>query len=156
MGKKEPRRFSRLRAFQVLYGLEFSPATDSGELERKFTKAPPPDEQQADDLEEYESETQGFAWDLCLGVWTHKEQLDELVTRFSKHWKLSRIARVELVILRLSLFEMLHRSDVPVKVSINEAIELAKHFGDDNSPGFVNGILDAAAKALEHGEIGLH
>ncbi|MDD4648423.1 MAG: transcription antitermination factor NusB, partial [Desulfoplanes sp.] len=76
---------------------------------------------------------------------TNKE-LDTTIARFSKHCKLNRIAKIELTILRLAVFEMLHVPDVPVRVTINEAIELAKKFGDDNSRTFVNGILDAVAK----------
>ncbi|MDY7001028.1 MAG: transcription antitermination factor NusB [Thermodesulfobacteriota bacterium] len=94
-----------------------------------------------------------FAWELVSGVWERVESLDKVIVRFSRHWKLKRIAKVELAILRLALFEMLFSKDTPPKVAINEAVELAKRFGDENSKNFVNGILDAAAKALEHGEI---
>ncbi len=98
----------------------------------------------------------GFSWDLASGVWSKQEELDQIIAKLSQHWRIERIGRIELTILRLALFEILHRPDVPVKVAINEAIELAKQFGDENSRGFVNGILDAAAKALENGEIGVH
>lgn len=99
---------------------------------------------------------EGFAWDLAYGVWSKQEELDRIIASLSQHWRIERIAKIELTILRLALFEILHRPDIPVKVAINEAIELAKQFGDENSRGFVNGILDAAAKAVEHGEIGVH
>lgn len=95
-----------------------------------------------------------YAWELVKGVWARREDLDAVVGRFSRHWKLGRIARVELTILRLALYEMLLRDDIPPKVAINEGVELAKAFGDENSKSFVNGILDAAAKAVAHGEIG--
>ncbi len=64
----------------------------------------------------------------------------------SQHWKIERIANVELSILRLSLYEMLY-TDIPVRAAINEAIELSKTFGDEKSRGFVNGILDGVAKS---------
>mgnify|MGYP001553491040 CR=1 FL=1 len=66
---------------------------------------------------------------------------------------MKRIGRIEMTIIRLALFEMLRRDDIPLKVAINEAIELAKQFGDDQSRSFVNGILDAAGKALENNEL---
>ena len=66
----------------------------------------------------------------------------------------SCVRKVELAILRLSLYEILHRQDIPLKVAINEAIELAKGFGDENSRAFVNGILDAVARAVDQGRFG--
>ena len=83
---------------------------------------------------------------LTEGVFERREALDSIIAGHSRHWKLERIARVELAILRLALFELLHMPDVPAKVVINEAVELAKDFGDDNSGTFVNGVLDAVAK----------
>ena len=79
-------------------------------------------------------------------MFERREALDNIIARHSRHWKLERIARMELAILRLALFELLHMPDVPAKVVINEAVELAKDFGDDNSGTFVNGVLDAVAR----------
>jgi N utilization substance protein B len=87
-----------------------------------------------------------------LGAWNAQRELDEVIARFSKNWKLTRIAKVELTILRLAMHEILHRQDIPLRVAINEAVELAKTYGDDNSPTFVNGILDAVARAVDNGE----
>ena len=78
--------------------------------------------------------------------------IDALVVRFSKNWKLARIAKVELTILRLAVHEILSRPDIPLRVSLNEAIELSKRYGDENSRNFINGILDALAKAVDSGE----
>lgn len=148
---KSMRRLSRRKAFQILYGLIFVPATSRETLTVAFENAPKPpkDGELADASDE-------FAWELVLGVWQEAAKLDEIITRFSQHWKITRIAKIELTILRLALFEMLHRPDIPLKVAINEAVELAKTFGDENSGNFVNGILDAAAKAIEHGDFGIH
>ena len=153
MVQEESRRAARKHAFQVLYGLFFSDVASEADLIRAFYECP--QDGDSTDIVGRGDEPQGFAWELAHGVWTRREALDEVVARFSQHWRVGRIAKIELTILRLALFEMLHRTDVPVKVAINEAIELAKQFGDDNSRGFVNGILDAAAKAIEHGEIGI-
>ncbi|MDO9632752.1 MAG: transcription antitermination factor NusB, partial [Humidesulfovibrio sp.] len=88
---------------------------------------------------------------LVQGVCENQAEIDKVIGKHSDHWKIGRIGKVELAILRLSLFEILHRSDIPLKVAINEAIELAKGFGDENSRSFVNGILDAVARAVDEG-----
>ncbi len=159
MNKNQSRRSSREKAFQVLFGMHYSPVQDEEGLRSAFAACPDPlndpgpwGERARVSVEEPE----GFGWELTLGAWRSSGEIDELVRRFSQNWRIERIARTELTILRMALYEMLHRPDIPVKVSINEAVELAKRFGDENSPGFVNGILDAAAKAIEDGEVGLH
>lgn len=83
-----------------------------------------------------------FAEGLVLGVQQHQTEIDEAIKARSKNWSLSRMPRVDLNIMRLATFELLFRSDIPKKVSINEAIEIAKKYGDKESPAFVNGILD--------------
>ncbi|BBD08953.1 transcription antitermination factor NusB [Desulfovibrio ferrophilus] len=148
--KKGGRRTGRRRAFEVLYGLTFAPVETMDDVRRLFKMTPERNEELEQNPDGNRSE---FAWTLVSGVWSNTESIDETVTKFSQHWKIKRIARVELTILRLALYEMLHVDDVPLKVAINEAIELAKRFGDDNSKNFINGILDAVAKAIENGEL---
>jgi len=143
------RRGGRRRAFEVLYGLTFVPAESGQTLEFAFAETP----RAASEADA--GDRQDFAWDLVRGVWARRAELDEIITRFSKHWKIARIARIELTILRLALFEILHLPDVPPKVAINEAVELAKRFGDENSKNFVNGILDAVARAVDNGTLGI-
>lgn len=145
-----------MRAFQVLYGLHYEDVVTEEALSRAFAKSPDPELEVDDAKTRSPRKAEGFAWELTRGVWSLREQLDEVIVRFSQNWRIQRIAKTELSILRLALYEMLHRPDIPVKVAINEGVELAKQFGDENSRSFVNGILDAAAKAIEHGEIGLH
>lgn len=149
------RRGERALAFQVLYGQSFSPAQTLGELRRAFRQSPDnADKDMAQDAEQQETTApQGFAWELVEGVWSHGTDLDETIGRFSRNWRVDRMGRIELTLLRMSIYEMLYRDDVPAKVTINEALELAKQFGEDKARPFVNGILDAAAKALEAGEI---
>ena len=151
-GEKKPvsRRKARKQAFECLYGLIFESAADERSLRRAFSRCP-------HDVEEGEDGTgQDFAWELVSGVWNNQRELDALIVRFSKNWKLSRIAKVELTILRLAVFEILHRPDIPLRVALNEAIELAKRYGDENSRNFINGILDAIAKAVDSGEFEIH
>jgi N utilization substance protein B len=149
-GKKSPRRAERSLAFQVIYGLTFSPALDRAALERAFAKAP---EQNDEGAAKPDAQPQGFAWELVEGVWQNQQLLDERLAAFSQNWRLERMGKVEITLLRLALYEILFRRDIPPKVAINEAVELSKQFGDGASRGFVNGILDAAAKALETGEL---
>lgn len=86
--------------------------------------------------------TREFAEALVLGVMEHREAIDQAIVARSKHWALSRMPRVDLNIMRLAAYELMFRRDIPKKVSINEAIEIAKKYGDKESPAFVNGILD--------------
>ena len=76
------------------------------------------------------------------------KEIDELLNQLSKGWKTSRMARVDLTALRLSVYELKYEEEIPTKVSINEAVELAKRFGGEDSFAFVNGILGRVAKEL--------
>lgn len=80
----------------------------------------------------------------------NKEVIDEKISSSLDNWKIERISKVNLAILRLALVEMLYLDDVPGKVAINEAIELTKKYSDEKSVSFVNGVLDKAYKALEN------
>ncbi len=148
MSKKTTRRSERAFAFQVLYGISFSAIKNVEALRAAFRNSP--------DFQEKEGvhdEVQGFAWELVSGIWKNEKELDELITRFSLNWRINRMGRIELTILRMGLYEMLFRQDIPSKVAINEALELSRQFGEESARSFVNGILDATAKALENGEI---
>ena len=85
-----------------------------------------------------------FTRELVAGVEHERESLDELIGRHSRGWSLERIAPLERNILRVALYELLHRPDVPAEVAIDEAVETAKRFCGADAPGFVNGILAAA------------
>jgi N utilization substance protein B len=133
---KSPRRQGREKAFQVLYGLHFYSQPDLGHMQRTFDHF-------ITDRQGHMTPGESFALELIRGVLEALPQLDGMIAAHCKNWRLQRIAKVELTVLRLSLFELLYRDDVPDKVAINEGIELAKKFGDHRSGGFVNGILDA-------------
>lgn len=83
-----------------------------------------------------------FAVNLVEGVLQHRGETDERISRYTENYELGRLAVVDRNILRLAIYEMLHRHDIPPVVSINEAIEIAKRFGTEESSRFVNGILD--------------
>ena len=89
-----------------------------------------------------EVEMQAFADPLIRGTLQHREELDTQIKQHVQNWELHRIAAVDRNILRLALYEMLHRDDIPPVVSINEAVDIAKKFSTEDSGKFVNGILD--------------
>jgi len=84
----------------------------------------------------------GFARDLVLGCRRHREELDQRIAAVAENWEIHRMAVIDRNILRMATYEMLHCPDIPPKVSINEAIELAKRFSTADSGAFVNGVLD--------------
>ena len=89
-----------------------------------------------------ETETRLFADPLIRGVLEHRDDIDEKIKSHAKNWELHRIATVDRNILRLAIYEMLYREDIPPVVSINEAVDVAKKFSTQDSGKFVNGILD--------------
>lgn len=156
MSKNRPhaRRAARSRAFQVLYSLQFSPSTTLGDVRNAFLEMPDPTDADMDEnAETREEKLYGFAWELVEGVWSNVKNLDSVIERFSQNWRVDRLGKIELTLLRLAVFEMLYRADVPPKVAINEALELSTRFGDAKAKSFINGILDAAIKAQEAGTL---
>jgi len=87
-----------------------------------------------------------FARGLVSGVLKDKDKIDQYIKKFATAWPLEQIPVVERNILRLAIFEILLDNSVPIKVAINEAVELAKLFGSDNSPKFVNGVLGSVSR----------
>ena len=99
-----------------------------------------------------------FAEPLIRGTLEHRDEIDALIKKHAKNWELHRIAAVDRNILRLAIYEMLHREDIPPVVSINEAVDIAKKFSTQDSGKFVNGILDKVKGELmrpahESGEV---
>lgn len=95
-----------------------------------------------------------FASLLCRGVLENLDTIDTVLDRCSEHWKVSRMSMIDRNILRLSVYEIVFLSDIPVPVTINEAVEVAKEFGSETSAAFVNGILDNIGKSREESESG--
>lgn len=128
------RRRARQVALQALYWVESS--ADPIELAVKELS------RRADLSGDLES----FALDLCRKVLDNQERFDQMISETALNWDISRIARVDRIALRIGLAELFYSEDIPPKVSINEAIELARAFSSERAAGFVNGILDAIAK----------
>ena len=88
-----------------------------------------------------------FLENLVAGVQDHQSELDEIISRYAQGWALNRLARVDLTILRMAVYEIRYMPEVPVGATINEAVELSKQFCEDKSSGFINGILGSVARA---------
>ena len=107
-----------------------------------------------DDLSGFFSESEPdayigqLAWNWMKGTWDNIKQCDELITEATIKWQFARLSPVDRSILRLSVYHLKFCNDIPPKVVINEAIELAKKFSTDKSPAFVNGVLDAILKKI--------
>jgi N utilization substance protein B len=86
---------------------------------------------------------------LVEGVKEFQHEIDALIERFSENWKIGRMSRVDRNVLRIAVYELLHCHDIPPKVSINEAIDIGKKFGTEDSGAFINGILDSVRISLE-------
>ncbi len=94
-----------------------------------------------------EEEGVGFAQKLVHGVINDRQRIDEIIEKYAKGWPIDRMAAIERNVLRIALCEILNMADIPASVSIDEAVEIAKHFGTDDSGKFVNGILGAFMRA---------
>jgi len=92
-----------------------------------------------------DSDVKSFFTVLVAGTYRHLDEIDRVINDTSKNWKLDRMAVVDRNIIRSAVFELIYLSDIPPSVTINEAIEIAKRYGTEDSPGFINGILDRIA-----------
>jgi len=123
------RHLSRMVAMQAVYEWNFRPEADLNEiLERSIAEF-------ADDIDK------DFVKSEILGVSKHFEELNKEIEISAPEWPIEQISAIDKSILQIAIFELLYSTDVPPKVSINEAIELAKQFGSNNSGKFINGVL---------------
>lgn len=136
------RRQSREWALQLLYQIEMA-QTGFNDVETEFWSR-----QKTED-----PATVDFARQLVSGVLAQKEEIDTLIAKQATHWKLSRMPVVDRNVLRLAVYELKSCLDIPIKVTLNEAIEVAKKFGAEESHTFINGVLDKIAKLLRKEEI---
>lgn len=135
------RRRARELAMQALYYIDVSPRKPDEALalfSRNFTPS---------------KKVAFFFNDLVDGVLRDRDRIDRIIERYSSNWRVSRMACVDRNIIRIAVYEMAGHRDIPAKVSINEAIDIGKKFGTEESGPFINGILDSVRMALEKGEI---
>ncbi len=134
------RRTGRERALQALYQLEMAPGTPAEALASAWSASAEEGKPDPDAVR--------FAQELVDGVRAHQAEIDELIEKHSHNWRLDRMSRIDRNVLRLGVFELKYRPDIPKQVSLNEAVELGKNFGTEESSAFVNGLLDRVAAAL--------
>ncbi len=128
------RRKARELALKMLYQMELN-GDDAETALRRYCEIFP-----------YQSDVVEYSRFLLVGVTKEQQRLDQLIEKASEHWKLSRFTYVDKNVLRIGTYEMLFSPDVPPKVAIDEAIELGKKFGGEDSKDFINGILDKILK----------
>lgn len=141
--KRHDRTQARRSALQVLYSGEINQASPSQIIDGGLA------------LQDDAEKLNNYAISLVYGVDAHRAGIDACLNQVSDNWSLDRMPMVDRSILRLAVYEMLYVDTVPVSVTINEAVELAKDFGgEDDSSRFVNGVLGRIAKLIEEGKIG--
>jgi len=133
---KGARHKAREVALQVLYEIDSVSHNSEESLNNVLSHA------------EISEEVARFSRELVLGVIKNREQLDRNIRDFAPAWPLEQISLIDRNILRLAIFEILHDNKIPVKVAINEAVELAKTYGSDNSSRFVNGVLGSVSNLV--------
>ena len=126
----------RAHIFKLLFLSEFNPAEEMPEQIRLYFE----------DMEDLNPTEQAYMENKYRKVREHLEEIDSLLNEKSTGWKTTRMSKVDLNLLRLAVYEMKYDEDVPVKVAINEAVEISKIFGGDDSSSFINGILGKVAK----------
>lgn len=137
MQQRKIRRKARQTSIQVLYANEVAGVSVNAVLEGKATLP-------------FVEEIDDYAYELIKGTNEHQEDIDKMLDSTSKNWSISRMPSVDKCLLRQTVYEMLYMDDVPISVSINEAVELAKKYGgEDDSHKFVNGILGKIATQIE-------
>jgi transcription antitermination factor NusB len=134
MGK---RRRARELAIQVLFHMEYNPGDPEEMFQIVCESFDPP------------KVARPFSRELVLGVCRNRDELDRLISRSSKNWRLGRMSHVDRNILRVGTYEIRFMKEIPPKVSIDEAVEMGKRFGTDESGAFINGILDHVFNALK-------
>ncbi len=132
-----PRRENRIAAMQFLYTWEMNLPEDVADALLLFFSS-----------REKPREFYAFAEELSQGAVEKMPQIDEVIRLNARNWTFARIAKVDLAILRLALYELLFRKDIPPVVTINEAIEISKNFSGPDSKRFINGILDRVKETL--------
>lgn len=142
------RRLAREIALRILFQYEASESLTPQETFDLFCRSFSPEGDETEDPDVLGCERGGFKralpfiQDLFFGVTSHQKELDNMLAEASDNWKLGRMSRVDRNVMRIALYEMLYKEDIPFKVSLNEAVDLGKEFGTEDSGAFINGVLD--------------
>ena len=162
---KGTRRLAREKVLQTLVTYDISGTSweesfdyiferifNFGDDEIQFDKLLTPEEImeiEADIPIEWTSDERNFAYDLILAVLSHRNEIDKYIEQVAENWELERIALLDKILIEIATAEMIHFENIPTKVSINEAIEIAKSYSTDKSGKFINGVLDNILTLLE-------
>lgn len=150
--RRMTRREMREHCFKMLFGVDFYPAEETATQVERYFGSPDEDDTTADGTLEIVHQVEMADKDREFLIARVEKivpmipQLDEEINKVAQGWNTKRMGRVELTILRQAVYEMRYDSDVPDKVAINEAVELAKKFGGNDSPAFINGVLARLVK----------
>lgn len=128
------RRASREMAMKLLYQLDIQKEDTEGQIKVFFDENP------------FEENDRKYILDVVNGVLDNTMEIDQIIEKYAKGWKISRMSKIDLSILRLSTFEIKYRNDIPFNVSINEAVELAKRYSGQDAGAFINGVLSNIPK----------
>ncbi|MBQ8164420.1 MAG: transcription antitermination factor NusB [Clostridia bacterium] len=140
------RRDARTAAVKIIFGYSFSVTDSSPDSIEKLIEGYMQD---FDDSEGGASEEYIYLCDVVRGTVSHLHEIDAILTACIKDWSFDRLGKADLAILRVAAYEIKYREDIPESVSINEAVELAKTYGTDDSPSFVNGVLGSVYKLIK-------
>ena len=132
------RRKAREVALQVLYEIDVLQIETAEALDLFWNNFDAP------------QDAREFSTELICGTARHLEEIDSLISGCSDNWSLERMSRVDRNILRMAMYELLYCRDIPPKVTLNEAIDLGKDYGSENSGSFINGVLDALYAKLKN------
>ena len=141
------RKIAREVAFKIIFSNEFEQNSLKELIENIVSDNELIETNNKNDIS---SEDKKYIEQVVLGIAEKKDELDEKIKTYLKGWTMDRISKTDLAILRLAVYEMLYREDIPCKVSINEAVELAKAFCEETSPAFINGVLAGVVNSLEN------
>jgi N utilization substance protein B len=146
------RRLGRELAVQCLYQIEMNAAGVDEALETAFREAKDEEGESGirfTDETGDEGELREYTRGLVTGTLGHLRKIDDILSACLKGWRMERLSRVDRQVLRLAVYEILEREDVPTKAAVNEAIEIAKHYGTEESGKFVNGVLGQIIRRLD-------
>lgn len=128
------RKVAREVAFKVIFELAFQHDEEANKLFEKLVEA-------SEEKYEITEEDNVYVREIVEGIQSNESSIDEKIKSHLKDWSFERISKVDIAILRLAIYEISYREDIPCKVSINEAVELAKIYSEESSPAFINGVL---------------
>ncbi len=139
------RRRARELALQALYQIDVG----RSDPETAFFQAVSREREEDEPADRLSEKDAAFARELVKGAWEHRAAIDELIGRYARNWAVDRMAAVDRNILRLAIYQVLHREDVPDSVAADEAVELAKAYSTAESGKFINGVLGSVIRSRE-------